>query len=169
MKFILQRLNYFQGKIRSVGFLEWVDSILQKLNRFHYKLGSFRFSKLIDFAGERLLRLEEKVKSIEVREMLYFIQQQSIFVLERIKHRGAKGIMGSLWRRYQRLMYNIKAVGFTKAMDDYDKRKLGIFNQLNFFQLITGIVVPIAGLFSRGTLPVETWIASSTPAFLFCS
>ena len=166
MKFILQRLNYFQGKIRSVGFLEWVDSILQKLNRFHYKLGFFRFSKLIDFVGERLLRLEEKVKSIEVREMLYFIQQQSIFVLDRIKQRGARGMMGSLWRRYQQLMYNIKAIGFTKTMDDYDKRKLGIFNQLNFFQLITGIVVPIAGLCSQGTLPIQTWIASSTPAFI---
>ncbi|HYV54272.1 MAG TPA: hypothetical protein VE933_06800, partial [Chitinophagaceae bacterium] len=34
-------------------------------------------------------------------------------------------------------------IGYSTTLDDYEKRKLGIFNQLNFFQIITGILVPI--------------------------
>src|SRR5688572_11225646 len=40
------------------------------------------------------------------------------------------------------------ASGFTAGMDEYEKRKLGIFNQLNLFQLVTGIIVPITVIFN---------------------
>jgi hypothetical protein len=38
-------------------------------------------------------------------------------------------------------------------MDDFEKRELGIFNLLNFFQLMTGIGVPLLGLFHNKKLP----------------
>jgi signal transduction histidine kinase len=40
------------------------------------------------------------------------------------------------------LWYALTAIGATDEMDDYEKIKLGIFNQLNFFQLVTGIISP---------------------------
>ena len=51
-------------------------------------------------------------------------------------------------------------------MDDYEKRKLGIFNQLNFFQLITGIIIPIAGAFTNHVFPLIAWIVALLPALI---
>lgn len=49
-------------------------------------------------------------------------------------------------------------------MEEYEKRKLGIFNQLNFLQLLTGILVPLAGLFRNGSFPAQIWIIACVPA-----
>ena len=51
-------------------------------------------------------------------------------------------------------------------MDDYEKRKLGIFNQLNFFQLLTGIIIPIAGLIGNHHLPALAWAVACMPALV---
>ena len=60
----------------------------------------------------------------------------------------------------------IKGLGFTVHMDEYEKRKLGIFNQLNFFQLITGIIIPVAGLARNHQFPVMAWIMACMPALV---
>jgi signal transduction histidine kinase len=57
----------------------------------------------------------------------------------------------------------IKRLGFTVNMDEYEKRKLGIFNQLIFFQLLTGIAVPVAGLIGRHQLPAMAWEVACIP------
>ncbi|HEV3412932.1 MAG TPA: HAMP domain-containing sensor histidine kinase [Puia sp.] len=58
----------------------------------------------------------------------------------------------------------IKGLGLTVTMDDYEKRKLGIFNQLNFFQLLTGIAIPISGLMRNQHFPVMAWEIACIPA-----
>jgi two-component system sensor histidine kinase/response regulator len=63
-------------------------------------------------------------------------------------------------------LQRIKRIGFTVNMEDYEKRKLGIFNQLNFFQLLTGIVVPVWGLIRSHQLPVMAWVVAGIPAFV---
>ncbi len=55
----------------------------------------------------------------------------------------------------------IKSIGFTKTMDDYERRKLSIFNQLNFFQLITGIIVPITCLFGKEKFGTASFLIAS--------
>jgi two-component system, sensor histidine kinase and response regulator len=65
-----------------------------------------------------------------------------------------------------RLLEKIKGIGFTENMDDYEKRKLGIFNQLNFFQLLTGIVIPVWGLVRHHQLPAMAWIVAGIPAIV---
>lgn len=57
-------------------------------------------------------------------------------------------------------------IGITTGMDDYEKRKLRIFNQLNFFQLLTGILIPILGLVQNHRLPPLIWLVASIPAFV---
>jgi len=64
------------------------------------------------------------------------------------------------------LMEKIKAIGAVPSMGDYEKRKLAIFNQLNFFQLLTGILVPIAGISQNHKLPALVWIIASIPALV---
>ncbi|HMH20285.1 MAG TPA: HAMP domain-containing sensor histidine kinase [Puia sp.] len=65
-----------------------------------------------------------------------------------------------------RLLEIIKTTGFTLTMEDYEKRKLSIFNQLNFFQLVTGIILPLAGLTHNHKLPALAWLVASVPAFI---
>jgi two-component system, sensor histidine kinase and response regulator len=54
-----------------------------------------------------------------------------------------------------------------KAYEDaYDKRKLRIFNRLNTLGLITGIFLPLAGLFNNDHLPLIAWVVACSPAFI---
>ncbi|MFN2439925.1 MAG: sensor histidine kinase, partial [Chitinophagaceae bacterium] len=64
------------------------------------------------------------------------------------------------------LLYRIKSIGFTEQMDEYEKRKLGIFNQLNFLQLLAGIIVPVLGLFPNDKIPGSACFAALLPALL---
>lgn len=60
----------------------------------------------------------------------------------------------------------IKRIGFTSVLQDYDNRKLAIFNQLNFFQLLTGIIVPVGTIFHHQKLPALAWLVTSLPVFV---
>jgi two-component system, sensor histidine kinase and response regulator len=64
------------------------------------------------------------------------------------------------------LFHKIKSVGFNPAMDDFEKRELSVFNQLNFFQLVIGIIIPIAGLVNNHQLPALAWLVACTPALV---
>lgn len=104
------------------------------------------------------------VKSVGVAEKLQYFPQRCLQlaqkfrqVLYKIKFTGFDP-----WQFLQK----VKATGFTPALDDYEKRKLSIFNQLNFFQLITGIIVPIVGLYHNQQIPAFAWVISCMPAFI---
>jgi two-component system, sensor histidine kinase and response regulator len=60
----------------------------------------------------------------------------------------------------------VKSIGFSETMEEYERRKLGIFNQLNFFQLLTGVLIPVVGLFNQKQLPANAWIIASLPALV---
>jgi two-component system, sensor histidine kinase and response regulator len=62
------------------------------------------------------------------------------------------------------LTKQVMSFGFSEELDDYEKRKLGIFNLLNFFQLITGVVIPALGAFFVTGLPAGAWIIAAVPA-----
>ena len=89
-----------------------------------------------------------------------------------LPHRARPFIPGIEWQAKFRsagsaglqFFQRIKELGFTANMDDYEKRKLGIFNQLNFFQLLTGIVIPFAGMMRNHQFPPMAWIVACIPA-----
>ena len=60
----------------------------------------------------------------------------------------------------------IKSLGTNPAMDGYEKRRLGIFNLLNFFAFFTGISIPVAGLLNSGYLPLLAWVVACSPALI---
>lgn len=66
----------------------------------------------------------------------------------------------------QQFFEKVKTMGSDSAVDEYEKRKLGIFNQLNFFQFLTGIIVPFAGLLSNHHFPLSAWIVACIPALI---
>jgi two-component system, sensor histidine kinase and response regulator len=69
-----------------------------------------------------------------------------------------------LWQRSYRLLERLKTIGLLEKMDDYERRKLGIFNQLNFLQLITGILMPFVGWLRTDGLPATIWLTACLPA-----
>ncbi len=60
----------------------------------------------------------------------------------------------------------ISSIGMIESMDDYEKRKLSVFNQLNFFQLFTSTIVPLAGLFCSPKFPPAALAASCVPPLI---
>lgn len=57
-------------------------------------------------------------------------------------------------------------VGAYPDMDEYERRKLGIFYQINVIGLLSGILIPIAGFFNQDHLPLMAWLVSFSPAVI---
>jgi two-component system sensor histidine kinase/response regulator len=65
--------------------------------------------------------------------------------------------------RFRGYIWNI---GYRPSLGSYEKRKLGIFNAMNFLGLLTGIIMPLAGLFNRNHPPVAAWFVAFSPALI---
>jgi two-component system sensor histidine kinase/response regulator len=62
----------------------------------------------------------------------------------------------------------LRSLGVTAGMDDYERRKLIIFNQLNCISMLAGLMLIFAGLFSNQHLPPLTWYVALAP-LLICT
>jgi signal transduction histidine kinase len=62
------------------------------------------------------------------------------------------------------MLWRIRSIGLTADLEEYEQRKLGIFNLLNFFQLVAGLLVPLIGSFTTSQLPAGTWFLACLPA-----
>ncbi|HEU0063631.1 MAG TPA: hypothetical protein VFQ58_01320, partial [Flavisolibacter sp.] len=61
----------------------------------------------------------------------------------------------------------IRSIGYLATMDDYEKRKLGIFNLLNVLGFTIGIFLPFIGIFiAHIHLPPYAWIVTFSPAMI---
>lgn len=65
-----------------------------------------------------------------------------------------------------RVYWHARSLGHSPELDDYEKRKLAIFNLLNCFGFLNGIIIPFAGLFSEDPLPVFTSLIAFSPALI---
>lgn len=85
----------------------------------------------------------------------------AIVSLPRVKHLLPKsGIRPLSW--YGRL----KTIGHLDRMDEYERRKLSVFNQVNFLGIIAGLTISISGFFDNQHLPaLASWVAIS-PVFI---
>ncbi|MHA4807157.1 sensor histidine kinase [Flavitalea flava] len=106
-------------------------------------------------APQKPLIFQSRLKPFSLAEKGSVFQQKAQLLIQKIIPSRLNSLL---------FLENIKAIGFTPAMDDYEKRKLGIFNQLNFLQLVTGILVPIAGLINNEKLPALAWVTACIPA-----
>ena len=73
-------------------------------------------------------------------------------------------VIGQFWKKNLHFLERIKNIGLLQTMDDYEKRKLGIFNQLNFLQLFTGFIIPMFGFLRNGGLSLSIWLTACLPA-----
>ena len=82
----------------------------------------------------------------------------------KIKPREFAPALENLRHKTLQSLKKIKSIGYIKTMEDYEKRKLGIFNQLNFLQFLAGVIIPIIGFFRVETLSIGVWAMACLPA-----
>lgn len=58
----------------------------------------------------------------------------------------------------------VQTLGVSAGMEEYDQRKLRIFNKINFFQLLAGLLLPVTGLLMHTKLHYTAWLVASLPA-----
>ena len=69
-------------------------------------------------------------------------------------------------KRYALDLFNyVKSLGYSDTLDDYEKVKLGIFNQVNFFQFLTGIFILFTCLVHR-EFPVWACVLAALPSIV---
>jgi two-component system, sensor histidine kinase and response regulator len=74
--------------------------------------------------------------------------------------------MNPAFKTFIRFQSYIRNIGYRPSLGSYEKRKLGIFNLMNFFGLVAGVLVPIACLFNIGHIPVFAWLIACSPALI---
>ncbi len=91
-------------------------------------------------------------------QLTHFRRQQ------KIKLSGISEFFKVLPKNVFNILDAVKSIGFTSGMSAIEKSKLGIFNSLNFFQVITGLMVPAVGLMHADKFPLSGWIMACMPA-----
>lgn len=76
-----------------------------------------------------------------------------------------KQIHHAIKRSVLDLFHSIKSLGYSDSLDDYEKVKLGIFNQVNFFQSISGVFILFTCLFHR-ELPWWACVLAALPVLV---
>ncbi len=85
-----------------------------------------------------------KSPSLKLKRSYFFLKERILFYLNQVK-----------------------LFGFSPEMEEYEQRKLSIFNQLNFFQLLAGILIPVSGsLNTNRMMPPSAWIVMGLPALI---
>ena len=120
------------------------------------------------FSQLRSFQLPGKGESPQPARSVEFLGRESTPFSKKIKLKPINifGRVELLTQKSQDFLQDIKSIGLTKTMDDLERRKLSIFNQLNFFQLVTGLIVPITFLFGNQKFPVTSFLIASMPAFV---
>jgi two-component system sensor histidine kinase/response regulator len=83
-----------------------------------------------------------------------------------LRNRSIHERMEAFTQKSQHFLEEIKSLGFTRTMDELERGKLRVFNQLNFFQFITGIVVPLICFFGNNKFPMAAFFVASLPAWV---
>lgn len=65
-------------------------------------------------------------------------------------------VLGQYWNL-------IKSIGVDGSMEEAEKRRLSIFNQLNIFSMVAGLILTLAGIFSNDHLPPLVWYVVVSP------
>jgi len=71
-----------------------------------------------------------------------------------------------LSQKSKHFLEEIKGLGFNRKMDGLERGKLSVFNQLNLFQLLTVLVVPLIFLFGHHRFPISAFLIAILPAMV---
>jgi len=60
----------------------------------------------------------------------------------------------------------VKNIGYKPSLGSYEKRKLGIFNLMNFVGLLSGVIIPIVILLNKEYMPAYAWLIACSPMLI---
>lgn len=80
--------------------------------------------------------------------------------------KGAASFSAAAENKILHFLDNVKAIGSSDLLSDYEIRKLRVFNLLNFLCLVAGILVPLIGLLGDRQLPASVWFIAFAPALV---
>jgi signal transduction histidine kinase len=63
-------------------------------------------------------------------------------------------------------LYQIQSIGFSTALTDYQKRKLGVFNFINFMQIVAGTLIPVIGFAGNPKLGISGVLIACIPTLV---
>jgi signal transduction histidine kinase len=98
--------------------------------------------------------------------MSYVSQIFQLRPRQKIRLSGLADFLKLFLKSILHFFLRIKGIGITDRMSAHERSKLGIFNQLNFFQFITGILVPVIGLLNATKFPASGWLIVCMPALV---
>jgi two-component system, sensor histidine kinase and response regulator len=110
--------------------------------------------------------IQGKTRLLEIGRKFAGSKDKLQQVFHQLKSRTLHERMESFSQKSHHFLEEIKSLGFTRTMDELEKGKLSVFNQLNFFQFITGIIVPLLCFFGNYKFPVAAFFIASLPAWV---
>jgi two-component system, sensor histidine kinase and response regulator len=160
MKFFIQSLLGMQGKFRTLGL---ADIFFQLLLRIQEKIKSIQPLNIVASLKMRAMRFFKKLREQGFAGTLRMTANAAIGLGKRVRSTDVRELPSYLQEHLLDLDSRVRAIGISEDLDDFEKRKLGLFNQLNFLGLITGIIAPMAGIFNDHRLPVISWVIAFLP------
>ena len=107
-----------------------------------------------------------KFRILDIGQVISFWKAKHPKIFYRNKSRLIPISKETFSQKSQHFLEEIKSIGFTRTMDELEKGKLRVFNQLIFFQLITGVVVPLICFIDQTKFPVQAFFVAGLPAIV---
>ena len=60
----------------------------------------------------------------------------------------------------------IRSIGVSAVLSDYEKRKLGVFNLINFLQIVIGLFIPVTFIIGHDNLASSAWLVACLPVLV---
>lgn len=163
MKFLLQSLYSVPGKLKALGLQEL---LLHVLLRTHEKFKSIRLTTFRAYMMQRTKSLWNRMRAEGFSGTMRMAMDGTVGLAKRIGAVNYRELPAYSKKQLWELDARIKSIGQVENMDDFERRKLGLFNQLIFLGLVTGIIAPIAGIFNDNRLSAFAWIVAFLPGMV---
>jgi signal transduction histidine kinase len=109
---------------------------------------------------------QEKLKLFPIGRPVAWVKKKWPGFSLQVRNSSLPSKMEAFSQKSHHFLEEIKSLGFTKTMDELEKGKLSVFNQLNFFQFLTGIIVPMICFFGNNKFPLSFFFMASLPAWV---
>ena len=114
------------------------------------------------FSRKTILILQE---STPIEKHMEISHHRILRIPGKINFPQLKRLPNSLKQNSLHLLKYVKTLGYSEKLDQYELLKLGIFNQLNFFQLLAGILILCTCIFHH-QFPGWACIIAGMPALI---
>ena len=126
MKFLIQGLNQVQGIFKSLGLF---DLLVHVLAHFQERIKSIRLSNIRSYFMRKPKKFWNKVRAEGFNGTVRMAKDGTVGLAKRIGSINYRELPSYSKKQLWELDSKIRSIGSAENMDDFEKRKLGLFNQ----------------------------------------